>query len=149
MTERDLFQFDSIFDLLTRLGFTEDQEHERMVAPGGTHMVAFAQIGGRSVAEFVRWGMENGLLVPYLAQPPPTAAERAPCAGSPALKSPTCPNMNHRRANGSNSPVRHCPSCGAVVNWQIPTKDCHADSHARQRRQRNTFCLDCGTRLIT
>ncbi len=41
-----------------------------MVAPGGTHMVAFAQIGGRSVPEFVRWGMENGLLVPYLAQPP-------------------------------------------------------------------------------
>ena len=46
MTERDLLRFDSIFDLLIRLGFTEDQKHERMVAPGGTHMVAFAQIGG-------------------------------------------------------------------------------------------------------
>ena len=60
VTERDLLRFDSIFDLLIRLGFTEDQKHERMVAPGGTHMVAFAQIGGRSVAEFVRWGAEGG-----------------------------------------------------------------------------------------
>jgi len=68
VTERDLLRFDSTFDLLTRLGFTEDQAHERMVAPGGARMVAFAQIGGRSVAEFVRWGMENGLLLPYLAE---------------------------------------------------------------------------------
>ena len=71
VTARDLLQFDSIFDLLIRLGFTEDQKHERMVAPGGTHMVAFAQIGGRSVAEFVRWGMENGLLWPYLIEASP------------------------------------------------------------------------------
>ena len=114
VTARDLLRFDSIFDLLIHLGFTEDQEHERMVAPGGTHMVAFAQIGGRSVPEFVRWGMENGLLVPYLAAPL-TAAERAPCAGSPALKSPTCPNMNHRRAK--TGPTRQSGIARVVAQW--------------------------------
>ena len=71
VTARDLLRFDSIFDLLTRLGFTEDQKYERRVAPEGTQAVAFAQTGGRSVAEFVRWGMENGLLLPYLTDPPP------------------------------------------------------------------------------
>ncbi len=90
MTERDLLRFDSIFDLLTRLGFTEDQKYERRVALEGTQAVAFAQIGRRSVAEFVRWGMKNGLLLPYLADPP-TAAARAPGAGSPTMKSPRRP----------------------------------------------------------
>ena len=49
---------------------------------------------------------------------PPT--ESAPCPARPAMKSPPCPNMNHRR---SNAPVRHCPDCGAVVNGQVGT--CH------------------------
>ncbi len=68
MTEREMLRFESIFDLLTELGFTEDQAHERMLAPGRAQAVAFAQIGGQTVAEFVRWGMENGLLVPYLIE---------------------------------------------------------------------------------
>ena len=68
MTEREMLRFESIFDLLTELGFSEDQARERMVATGGTQAVAFAQIGGRTVAEFVRWGMENGLLLPYLIE---------------------------------------------------------------------------------
>ena len=70
MTEREMLWFESIFDLLTELGFSEDQARERMVAPGGTPVVVFAQIGGRTVAEFVRWGMENGLLLPYLIESP-------------------------------------------------------------------------------
>ena len=65
MTEYEMLRFESIFDLLTELGFSEDQARERMVAPGGTQAVVFAQIGGRTVAEFVRWGMENGSVPPF------------------------------------------------------------------------------------
>jgi hypothetical protein len=64
MTERDMLRFESIFDLLIRLGFQEDQKNERMVAPDGEQSVPFAQIGGRTVAEFVRWGLQNSLLIP-------------------------------------------------------------------------------------
>lgn len=63
MAERDMLRFESIFDLLIRLGFQEDQKNERMIAPGGELSVSFAQIGGRTVAEFVRWGLQNGLLI--------------------------------------------------------------------------------------
>ena len=145
VTEPDSLRFDSIFDLLIRLGFTEDQKHERMVAPGGTHMVAFAQTGGRSVAEFVRWGYGERALVALSDRPPSTAAERATDGGIPAMKSPTCPNVNHRRAN---APVWHCPNCGGAGNGEGPTKNFHKDNHAKQRRQRNTFRLDCGKRFI-
>ena len=77
MTKHDLLRFDSIFDLLTRLGFTEDQEQERTVAPQGAHAVAFTQTAGRTVAEFVGWAIKTGLLVPYLAETPDACAERA------------------------------------------------------------------------
>ena len=70
MTEREMLRFESIFDLLTRLGFKEDQENERMVAPKGQVHVAFEQIGGRTVAEFVRWGIKDGLLLRYLTETP-------------------------------------------------------------------------------
>lgn len=56
-----------------------------------------------------------------------------------------CPNFNHRRIN---VPVRYCPKCGNVVNVQIPAKRCSEDSHARRRRGRDKFCVDCGTQLI-
>ncbi len=90
MTEREMLRFESIFDLLTKLGFAEDQAHERMLAPGGTQAVAFAQIGGRTVAEFVRWGMENGLLLPYLIESPQQlpGERRFPCKPS------ACPTLN-------------------------------------------------------
>ena len=63
MTERDMLRFESIFDLLVRLGFQEDQKNERMITPEGEQSISFAQIGGRTVAEFVRWGLQNGLLL--------------------------------------------------------------------------------------
>jgi hypothetical protein len=63
MTERDMLRFESIFDLLIRLEFQEDRKNERMVATGGKQSVSFAEIGGRTVAEFVRWGLHNGLLI--------------------------------------------------------------------------------------
>ena len=56
-----------------------------------------------------------------------------------------CENMNHRRAN---SPVRHCPQCGGIVNRQVGRQHCIENKHAASRRQQTAFCVDCGERLI-
>lgn len=56
-----------------------------------------------------------------------------------------CPNLNHRR---SNAPVRFCPTCGEVVNENIPIKKCPEEKHAKSRLERNKYCLDCGEQLI-
>ncbi len=39
--------------------------------------------------------------------------------------------------------------CGEVVNSGIPLKRCDEAKHAKERRERNVFCMDCGTRLAT
>jgi len=57
-----------------------------------------------------------------------------------------CENMNHRRRD---APVGHCPQCGGVVNAGLRTTLCDDSKHAVARRQGRTFCVDCGTRLIT
>jgi hypothetical protein len=41
-----------------------------MIAPEGTRQVAFEQIGGRTVAEFVRWALKDGLLLRHLTGTP-------------------------------------------------------------------------------
>jgi rRNA maturation protein Nop10 len=56
-----------------------------------------------------------------------------------------CPNMNHRRRD---SPVAFCPDCGEVVNPGIPPRSCSEESHAKQRRERSHYCVDCGEQLI-
>ncbi len=56
-----------------------------------------------------------------------------------------CPNLNHGRRN---APVRFCPMCGEVVNENIPIKKCTEEEHAKSRRERNKYCLDCGEQLI-
>jgi len=56
-----------------------------------------------------------------------------------------CPNLNHAR---TNAPVRFCPRCGEVVNINIPIKNCTQDEHAKSRRDRNTYCVNCGEQLI-
>ena len=56
-----------------------------------------------------------------------------------------CPNFNHGRPN---APVRFCPVCGKVVNQDIPIKRCTKEEHARRRRERNKYCMDCGEQLI-
>jgi hypothetical protein len=61
------------------------------------------------------------------------------------MKVNNCTNMNHRRAN---SPVRICPQCGEVVNQSVAEKKCSEESHAKMRKQRNIYCVDCGERLI-
>jgi len=59
-------------------------------------------------------------------------------------QSSACDNMNHRR---SNAPVSHCPKCGGVVNAQIPAKRCSESDHDAVRRDREVFCVDCGTQV--
>ena len=57
-----------------------------------------------------------------------------------------CENMNHRRRD---APVSHCSECGDVVNADLPATQCDDSRHAVARRQGRTFCVNCGTRLIT
>ena len=57
-----------------------------------------------------------------------------------------CENMNHRRRD---APVSHCSECGEVVNAGLPATQCDSSKHAVARRQGRTFCVNCGTRLIT
>ncbi|MES2855006.1 MAG: hypothetical protein V4692_04035 [Bdellovibrionota bacterium] len=54
-----------------------------------------------------------------------------------------CTNMNHGRLN---APVRFCPTCGDKVNTKIQAR-CDAPKHAMLRKDRNTFCCDCGEKL--
>lgn len=54
-----------------------------------------------------------------------------------------CANMNHGRLN---APVRHCPMCGETVNKAVRTS-CNDTRHAALRKDRNTFCCDCGKKL--
>jgi len=56
-----------------------------------------------------------------------------------------CPNLNHGRPN---APVRFCPKCGEVVNEDIPARKCEEGVHAKKRRERNKYCIDCGEQLI-
>jgi len=56
-----------------------------------------------------------------------------------------CPNFNHGRPNAG---VRCCPMCGKVVNSKIPKKVCSEEKHAKSRRERNAYCVDCGEHLI-
>ena len=56
-----------------------------------------------------------------------------------------CPNFNHGRPN---APVRNCPMCGEVVNSKIPQKVCGEEKHAKSRRERNAYCVDCGEQLV-
>jgi len=56
-----------------------------------------------------------------------------------------CPNDNHGR---SVVTVRFCPNCGVVVNKNILAIGCHPEKHARMRRVRNAYCVDCGQGLV-
>lgn len=63
----------------------------------------------------------------------------------PSRRTISCDNLNHRRPH---PPVRHCPGCGVVVNDRVGTQQCSETQHAAARRERSSFCVDCGTRLI-
>ena len=55
-----------------------------------------------------------------------------------------CNNDNHGR---SVVTIRFCPNCGAVVNEKIFARGCLPEKHARMRRARSTYCVDCGEGL--
>ena len=55
-----------------------------------------------------------------------------------------CQNFNHRRMN---VPVRCCPTCGKVVNDKILSRFCSLETHAKQRKNRNIYCVDCGEQV--
>ena len=57
----------------------------------------------------------------------------------------SCPNFNHGRVN---APVRVCPVCGDMVNKDIPIKECNEEEHAKRRKDRSKYCIDCGEQLI-
>ena len=59
-------------------------------------------------------------------------------------RDPLCPNFNHRRRS---IPVRFCPRCGDGVDGEIPIRQCGEEAHAIKRRNRQTYCVDCGERL--
>lgn len=56
-----------------------------------------------------------------------------------------CDNLNHRRTQPS---MRHCPTCGDVVNAKLAVQRCSETQHNATRRDRSVFCGECGTRLI-
>jgi hypothetical protein len=76
LTKSQMLAFESIFDLLIRLGFEEDTPGQRMVDRGvwleidgsdiGDDSIGFDQIAGRTVAEFVREGLQKRFLLDYL-----------------------------------------------------------------------------------
>jgi hypothetical protein len=57
-----------------------------------------------------------------------------------------CPNDNHGRAIVT---VRFCPNCGVVVNQNILAMQCAIDKHAKMRRSRSIYCVDCGQGLAS
>ena len=56
-----------------------------------------------------------------------------------------CRNDNHGRAIVT---VRFCPHCGEIVNGKIPIGTCSEEQHAKRRRARNAYCIDCGRGLF-
>jgi hypothetical protein len=57
---------------------------------------------------------------------------------------PPCANFNHRR---SDAPVRHCPTCGVIVNPKVSAIRCVTARHDARRKEGSAFCVDCGERL--
>ena len=55
-----------------------------------------------------------------------------------------CDNDNHGRAVVT---VRHCATCGSIVNRTIVTKGCSDQEHAGRRRSQSAYCVHCGEGL--
>lgn len=59
-------------------------------------------------------------------------------------RSADCKNLNHSKMNVS---IRFCPACGEVVNEQIQGRTCSREDHAKRRKERDNFCIDCGKKV--
>ena len=68
LTEAEMLRFASIQQLLMRLGFMENQDQACMHNPDTYDTIAFSQIAGRSLEEFVRRGIEAGWLAEYVRE---------------------------------------------------------------------------------
>ncbi len=54
-----------------------------------------------------------------------------------------CRNLNHGRMN---VPISFCPDCGQRFK-PSNSAPCGSQHHADYRKQRFTFCMDCGIKL--
>ena len=68
LTEAEMLRMPSIQQLLSRLGFMENQDRACMYNPETYDAIAFSEIAGRSVAEFVRRGRKAGWLQEYVKE---------------------------------------------------------------------------------
>ena len=70
LSQEEMLRFASIQDLLTRLGFIEDQPHACLRHPHDAHVVEFDQIVGQSLTAFVTTGLQKGWLRKYRRESP-------------------------------------------------------------------------------
>ena len=70
LAQEEMLRFTSIQDLLTRLGFIEDQQHACLRHPHDAHVVEFDQIAGQSLTAFVTSGLQKGWLRKYRQESP-------------------------------------------------------------------------------
>ncbi len=68
LSQAEMLRFASIQDLLTRLGFEEDQEHACLRQAQHGHVIEFDRIAGQSVPSFVSQGIREGWLRSYLKE---------------------------------------------------------------------------------
>lgn len=54
-----------------------------------------------------------------------------------------CRNLNHGRAGVT---INYCPDCGMKFEGRSAST-CNSKKHGEFRKQRFTFCLDCGLKL--
>lgn len=65
---------------------------------------------------------------------------------APLKKQTHCSNMNHARIMVS---IQYCPSCGEKFNVHCDVKHCTDFNHASRRKDRDSYCSDCGIQLTT
>ncbi len=70
LAQEEMLRFASIQDLLTRLGFIEDQQYACLRHPHDAHVVEFDQIAGQSLTAFVTGGLQKGWLRKYRRESP-------------------------------------------------------------------------------
>ncbi len=68
LSQAEMLRFASIQDLLTRLGFEEDQERACLRQAQHGHVVEFDRMAGQSVPSFVSQGIRGGWLRSYLKE---------------------------------------------------------------------------------
>ena len=60
------------------------------------------------------------------------------------MRAERCVNQTH---TNMNVVIRHCPTCGEIVNGKIQKNQCDHEAHKKQLKNRNTFCYMCGKNL--